>query len=215
MVRVVVRLWRLLANRIDIGLGTDTAGSIRVPASYNGLYGLRPSHGVISCEHLIPLAPRFDTVGWLTRDFPTMMRVAEVLLPSKSENITHLVVANIEGIESWTKACQPLLTKIASQFDSISHVKISAEHLAQANAAFRVLQGREIWRVHGRWIEHDSLNSLLKLTIALSGVKVLVQMMSSKPKQKLKNLLTFGRQIYCSVKIECYCYLLLQAQHRY
>ena len=79
--------------------------------------GLRPSHGVISCEHLIPLAPRFDTVGWLTRDFPTMMRVAEVLLPPRTgEDITHLVVAKIEGIESWTKAGQPLLTKIASQF---------------------------------------------------------------------------------------------------
>ena len=70
-------------EHIDIGLGTDTAGSIRVPASYNGLYGLRPSHGVISCEHLIPLAPRFDTVGWLTRDFPTMMRVAESIVTIK------------------------------------------------------------------------------------------------------------------------------------
>ena len=49
-------------------------------------------------------------------------------------------------------------------------------------------------------LRSDSLNLLLKLTIALSGVKVLVQMMSSKPKQKLGNLLTFGIQIYCSIR---------------
>lgn len=139
---------------IDIGLGTDTAGSIRVPASYNGLYGFRPSHGAVSCQHLIALAPRFDTVGWMTRDFLTMLRVGEILLPTKAnKNLTHLVVGNVEGIESWTQARQPLLTAIASQFESIEYVDISTEHLALANAAFRVLQGREIWRIHGQWIE--------------------------------------------------------------
>ncbi|NJO99016.1 MAG: amidase [Pleurocapsa sp. CRU_1_2] len=141
-------------SSIDIGLGTDTAGSIRVPASYNGLYGLRPSHGAVSCEHLIALAPRFDTVGWMTRDFSTLRRVAEVLLPSTvNHNLSHLVVCQIAGIESWIKACRPLLTAIASQFDSIEYVEISPKHLSLANAAFRVLQGREIWRVHGRWID--------------------------------------------------------------
>ena len=139
---------------IDIGLGTDTAGSIRVPASYNGLYGLRPSHGVVSCEHIIALAPRFDTVGWMTRDFSTMTRVAEVLLPSQANhNLSHLVVCKIAELEFWTEAFQPLLTTIASQFESIRYVNISTEDLAQGNAAFRVLQGREIWRVHGQWIE--------------------------------------------------------------
>ena len=141
---------------IDIGLGTDTGGSVRVPASYNGLYGLRPSHGSVSCEHLIALAPRFDTVGWMTRDLSTMMQVSEVLLPPGIDNnLSHLVVCNIAGIESWTKAIQPWLTAIASQFESIKYVEISTEHLTQASTAFRVLQGREIWRVHGQWIEQQ------------------------------------------------------------
>ncbi|HSX85624.1 MAG TPA: amidase family protein, partial [Cellvibrio sp.] len=69
------------ASDIDIGLGTDTGGSIRVPASYNGLFGIRTSHGLISSEQMVPLAPLFDTVGWLTRDAKTLAQVGEVLLP--------------------------------------------------------------------------------------------------------------------------------------
>ena len=51
----------------EIGIGTDTAGSVRVPASYQGLWGLRTTHGTVSRDGLLPLAPSFDTVGWLTR----------------------------------------------------------------------------------------------------------------------------------------------------
>ena len=144
---------------IDIGLGTDTGGSIRVPASYNGIYGFRPSHGAVSCKHMVPLSPRFDTVGWLTRELTTMEQVAEVLLPpSANHNLSRLVVCNIEGIEPWIKARQPLLTALTNQFESIQYIDISAEHLSQASAAFRVLQGREIWRIHGQWIEQQQPN---------------------------------------------------------
>ena len=140
---------------IDIGLGTDTGGSIRVPASYNGLYGLRPSHGTVSTKHLIPLSARFDTVGWMTRNLETLKRVASVLLIDREENdLLHLVVGNIEGI-AWQTACQPLLSAIASQFESVNYIDIAEEHLTKASAAFRVLQGREIWRIHGQWIEQQ------------------------------------------------------------
>src|SRR5206468_3871969 len=53
------------AGIADIGLGTDTAGSVRVPASHCGLFALRPTHGRVSCAGLVPLAPSFDTVAWL------------------------------------------------------------------------------------------------------------------------------------------------------
>lgn len=144
---------------IDIGLGTDTGGSIRVPASYNGLYGFRPSHGVISCKHMVALSPRFDTVGWLTRNLSIMMQVAEVLLPSSTEqSLSHLVICNIEGLESWKQTLQPLLMPLTNQFASINHVNLSNEDLTIASTAFRILQGREIWRIHGQWIEQQQPN---------------------------------------------------------
>jgi amidase len=64
----------------SIGLGTDTAGSIRVPASYQGLWGLRTTHGVVSVEGLLPLAPGFDAVGWLTRTPELLVKVVQASL---------------------------------------------------------------------------------------------------------------------------------------
>lgn len=63
----------------SIGLGTDTAGSIRVPASYQGLWGIRTTHQSLDTTGLLPLAPSFDTIGWLARDAVTLLAVADAL----------------------------------------------------------------------------------------------------------------------------------------
>ena len=64
----------------DFALGTDTGGSVRVPASNCGLYGLRPSHGLISVAGILPFAPTFDTVGILANSSKILAQVAAVLL---------------------------------------------------------------------------------------------------------------------------------------
>jgi amidase len=64
----------------DFALGTDTAGSVRVPASWCGLWGLRPSHGALSTRGVAPLAPSLDGVGPLARDGAVLLRVMAVLL---------------------------------------------------------------------------------------------------------------------------------------
>lgn len=69
------------AGACDFALGTDTGGSVRVPASHCGLYGFRPTHGAVSADGVLPLSPRFDTVGWLARDARTLAAVGDVLLP--------------------------------------------------------------------------------------------------------------------------------------
>lgn len=67
---------------VPYALGTDTGGSIRVPASYCGLVGIRPTHGAVSVAGVEPLAPSFDTVGWLANSAETAARVGDVLLPA-------------------------------------------------------------------------------------------------------------------------------------
>ena len=67
-----------------IGLGTDTGGSVRVPAAYQGLYGVRTTHGAIGTHGVLALAPSFDTVGWLTRDADLLALVGDVLLPDST-----------------------------------------------------------------------------------------------------------------------------------
>ncbi|RVW53285.1 Amidase 1 [Vitis vinifera] len=74
------------AMLVDFSLGTDTGGSVRVPASYCGIFGIRPSHGVVSTTGVIPMAQSFDTVGWFARDPEILNRVGHVLLPFPDVN---------------------------------------------------------------------------------------------------------------------------------
>jgi amidase len=60
--------------------GTDTGGSVRVPAAHCGIFGLRPTHGAVSASGVLPMAPSFDTVGWFARDAATLRAVGRVLL---------------------------------------------------------------------------------------------------------------------------------------
>ncbi|WP_144141002.1 amidase family protein [Paraburkholderia sp. BCC1884] len=63
----------------DIALGTDTSGSVRIPAAFCGLTGFKPSKGVLSEKGCIPLSTSFDSPGFITRDVSTMQRVVEAL----------------------------------------------------------------------------------------------------------------------------------------
>jgi len=81
---------------VDVALGTDTGGSIRVPASNCGVWGFRPSHGLISVAGVNPLAPSFDTVGVLARNADALAKVGLVLLadaqvPRKKPATIHLI----------------------------------------------------------------------------------------------------------------------------
>src|SRR6478752_5633257 len=64
---------------VDFALGTDTGGSVRVPASNCGIWGWRPSHGLISVAGVMPFAPTLDTVGVFARDVNVLAKVAFVL----------------------------------------------------------------------------------------------------------------------------------------
>ncbi|KAK0507521.1 hypothetical protein JMJ35_010044 [Cladonia borealis] len=64
---------------LDLGLGSDTGGSIRGPSQVQGLFGNRPSHGLVSLEGVMPLAPQLDTAGFITRDPNIWVEAAKVL----------------------------------------------------------------------------------------------------------------------------------------
>ncbi|MEN0036079.1 MAG: amidase [Cellvibrio sp.] len=145
------------AGDIDIGLGTDTGGSIRVPASYNGLFGIRTSHGLISSEQMVPLAPLFDTVGWLTRDAKTLAQVGEVLLPDdlprqfEHKSLRIALLLPLQNGALWTPAHQAWL-KQQPLLHGFKPVLLNSDWLIRASQCFRTLQGRSIWQTHGDWI---------------------------------------------------------------
>jgi amidase len=141
----------------DFALGSDTGGSVRLPASYCGLYGLRPTHGRISLEGVRPLAPGFDTVGWFARDMKTFAAVGSVLLPGGASppDTGELLIADdaFALLAPAAKAAlQPAADRIAGLLGSPRPVTVSAEGLREWFETFRVIQFAEIWHAHGDWI---------------------------------------------------------------
>src|SRR3546814_12702700 len=67
----------------DFALGTDTGGSVRIPAAFTGLFGMRPTHGAISMEGVMPLAPSIDTIGFMARDAGLTRATRTALLPAR------------------------------------------------------------------------------------------------------------------------------------
>lgn len=149
------------AHLADIGLGTDTGGSIRVPASYQGLWGLRTTHGLVPCDNMVPLAPSFDTIGWMTRDLDTLIAVSnEVIVrkqqtfQSKSLDDTHFGIATaLFSSVAHSKNCLAWLEELekVSPCKALSNSELDLAEL-QTAATFRTLQGSEIWQQHGDWI---------------------------------------------------------------
>jgi Asp-tRNA(Asn)/Glu-tRNA(Gln) amidotransferase A subunit family amidase len=138
-------------GQADVGLGTDTGGSIRVPASYQGLVGLRTTHGAIDSAGVLPLAPSFDTVGWITRDVATSARVAKALLPES--NLRPRRILRLPTIETLAnREVREAFPAVLQRLGQAEIVELPAELLQIWFAAFRTVQGFEAWQAHGDWI---------------------------------------------------------------
>ncbi len=136
----------------DIGLATDTAGSIRVPASYQGLWGLRTTHGLVSREGLLPLAPSFDAVGWLARDGAALEAVAEACVPETGgEGLDIRFLVPIEALEAAEPETRAAFERLLVRLDAPVE-RFELGPLAHVHEAFRVVQAAEAWRAHGDWI---------------------------------------------------------------
>ena len=131
----------------EIGLGTDTAGSIRVPASYQNLYGLRTTHGAISMAGVLPMAATFDAVGWFARDLATVSRVASALLPAGSLPRRLLCVPAVEDL-----ARPDIRGRFQSIVNDYEPVELSAAELERWAEAFRIWQAFQVWQAHGAWV---------------------------------------------------------------
>jgi Asp-tRNA(Asn)/Glu-tRNA(Gln) amidotransferase A subunit family amidase len=148
-------------GQAQVGLGTDTAGSIRVPAAYQGLVGFRPTHGAVPADGVLPLAPSFDTVGWLTRDVATSAAVGAVLLPRGNEvpaapaRMLRLPVAERLADPGTRELFAARVTALedAGLLPHAETADLGAEVLDEWFLAFRTVQAHEAWTAHGGWIE--------------------------------------------------------------
>jgi len=141
---------------VDFAVGSDTGGSVRAPASFCGIYGIRPTHGRVSLEGACALAKSFDTAGWFARDALLLERVGRVLLgdaDAAKQGAAFLADDAFVLLDSAAVAAlQPALEKIKAVTGPLQNVTVSGEGLPQLFQAFRVLQGAEIHQQLGAWV---------------------------------------------------------------
>jgi len=151
---------------VDFALGTDTAGSMRIPASYCGIYGFRPTHGAVSLQGVHPMAPSFDAAGWFVRTPEMLARVGSVLLDIEIPEfkIDRFVIARDlfdtkdTGIASKYDAFIQRLSSIQSSSGlpvEIAETELGKPDFATWIDVLRNIQWWELNQAHGAWISQN------------------------------------------------------------
>jgi amidase len=147
------------AGLCDFALGTDSGGSVRIPASFCGVYGIRTTSGVISMEGVVPFMPTFDTVGWFARDASVFASVGDVLLPIVGEEpilpqrlkIATDAMAMVDP-EAYP-ALQYGIDALRETFARAEPVTIAPEGLERFRETYRTVSAHEAWQNNEEWIE--------------------------------------------------------------
>src|SRR3989442_673349 len=153
----------------DVALGTDTGGSVRVPASFCGLYGIRPTHGRLDLTGMMPQAPSSDTTGWFARDAETFARVSSVMLGESipaTLPLRLLIAVDAFGLAEpeTTAALQPMVKKLSMLVREVREDLLAPPGLSVWSRAQRTLQPYEGWLTFKAWLARD--NTRMQVNVA-------------------------------------------------
>ncbi|KFC69297.1 putative amidase [Bosea sp. LC85] len=145
------------AGLCDIALGTDTGGSVRVPASFCGLHGIRPTHGRLDVSGMMAQAPSSDTTGWFARDARSFAKVSTVMLGEAPGALptTLLVAADAFGFADpdVAAALAPMVERLGRIVGHVREEIMAPQGLSVWARAQRTLQPVEAWQTFQPWIE--------------------------------------------------------------
>jgi amidase len=137
------------ASMCDFALGSDTGGSIRVPASFSGLYGLRPSFGRIDTEGATPMAPSYDAIGFLAREAELFRRIGHLLLDGEKVETPVKRLILPEDVFGYAEtsidaALWQVFSRIGGALPQVERKIIAGNDIDSWRDAFRVIQGFEL-----------------------------------------------------------------------
>jgi amidase len=157
------------AGLCDTALGTDTGGSVRVPASFCGLFGIRPTHGRLDLTGMMSQAPSCDTTGWFARDAEIFARVSTVMLGEAIPEALPqklLVASDAFALAdpAAAAALDPSVKRLGALIGDIGEVTMALPGLATWARALRTLQPYEAWQTFAEWI--DRINPRFQFSVA-------------------------------------------------
>ena len=146
------------ASLCDFSIGSDTGGSVRVPAAFCGLYGIRPTHGEIDLTGATEMAPSFDTAGWFARDAELLKIIGDVLLPDQacdiSDCIFHLASdAFAQAIDDVQQSLHSVCDKINTLMPFGNQIEINKGAYLEWREAFRIIQAYEVKSTTLKWVK--------------------------------------------------------------
>lgn len=148
------------AGACDLALGSDTAGSIRIPGALCGVYGIRVSRGRFDLSGAMPMAPSFDAGGWFAATPGVFRRAGEVLLepPARVATIEGLVILDdaFENVDQPVAALlEAFLATARDRLPAPAHARAARDGLDAWREAMRLVQAHELWATYGAFIrEH-------------------------------------------------------------
>ena len=145
------------AGTCDFALGSDTGGSVRMPASFCGLYGLRPTHGRVDLTGAMAMSPTFDVGGWFAPGPGVFRTLGSVLLdgPAARANPSALIIADdafAQADAEVATVAHEFLERAAACLPSTTRATVTSDNFDSWREAFRVVQGREVWDIYGDFI---------------------------------------------------------------